>query len=84
MKLKIMLVNQKLHNQPLRPSRIIDTVNRQNFGRGPQNFKRSICTKFGFIRPVVLKKKIFKDFRFFNQSEAMVAILDVGQGHRTP
>ena len=41
---------------------------------------------FGFIRPVVLKKKIFKDFRFFNQSEAMVAILDVhvGQGYRTP
>jgi hypothetical protein len=27
-----------------------------------------------------MKKKIFKDFQFSNQSEAMVAILDVGQG----
>jgi hypothetical protein len=28
----------------------------------------------------IMKKKIFKDFQFSNQSEAMVAILDVGQG----
>jgi hypothetical protein len=34
------------------------------------------------FHPVVLKK-IFKDFQFFNQSEAMAAILDVGQGHQT-
>jgi hypothetical protein len=26
----------------------------------------------------IMKKKIFKDFQFSNQSEAMVAILDVG------
>jgi hypothetical protein len=28
----------------------------------------------------IMKKKIFKDFQFSNQSEAMVAILDVRQG----
>jgi hypothetical protein len=29
---------------------------------------------------VILQKKTFKDLQFLNQSEAMAAILDVGQG----
>ena len=41
---------------------------------------------FGLIlvsfHPVVLKRRIFKDFQFFNQSEPMAAISDVEQGHQ--
>lgn len=33
--------------------------------------------------PVILKKKIFKYFQLFTQSEAMVAILNVEQDHST-
>jgi hypothetical protein len=33
------------------------------------------------IRPVVVK--IFKDYQFFNQSEAMAAIFNIRQGYRT-
>lgn len=33
--------------------------------------------------PVVLEKKTLKDFQLFNQSEAMSAILCIGQGHLT-
>jgi hypothetical protein len=32
---------------------------------------------------VVIKKKIFKDFQFFNQSKSIAAILDVGKGDDT-
>lgn len=32
------------------------------------------------FHPIVLMNKIFKDFQFVNQSEAIEAILDVGQG----
>jgi len=30
-----------------------------------------------------LKKKIFKVSQFFNQSEAMATIFDIGHGHET-
>jgi hypothetical protein len=30
-----------------------------------------------------LKKKIFKVSQFFNKSEAMATIFDIGQGHET-
>ena len=33
--------------------------------------------------PVDLNKNIFKKLQFFDQSEAMEAILDVGKGRRT-
>lgn len=33
------------------------------------------------FHPIVLMNKIFKDFQFFNQSGAIEANLDVGQGH---
>jgi len=49
-------------------------------------FKGTTNVLFGPIlvsfHPVVLKKRIFKDFQFFNQSEPMAAILDVEQGHQ--
>jgi hypothetical protein len=35
------------------------------------------------FHPVVLKKKTFKNFLFFNPSEVMVVILENGQGHPT-
>jgi hypothetical protein len=31
----------------------------------------------------VVLKKIFKDFQFFNQLEAMAAIFNISQGQRT-
>jgi hypothetical protein len=44
---------------------------------------RTIWPNFVSFHPVVLSKKIFKDKQFFNQSEAIVAILDVGKGHQS-
>jgi hypothetical protein len=42
-----------------------------------------LLASFGFIPSTGSESKIFKDFQFFNQSEAMATILDVGQGHKT-
>ena len=41
-----------------------------------------LLASFGFIPSIGSESKIFKDFQFFNQSEAMATILDVGQGHK--
>ena len=48
-----------------------------------EDYTRTLLNLDSFHLVVYLNKKIFKDFRFFNQSEAMTAILDIGQGHQT-
>jgi len=47
------------------------------------NHSRSIWAKFGFIPSSGFEEEDFQRFQFFHQSEAMEAILDVGQGHWT-
>ena len=44
---------------------------------------RSIWTKFGLIQSGGFEENFSKDLKFFNQSKAMTAILDVVQGQRT-
>ena len=47
------------------------------------NHSRSIWAKFGFIPSSGFEEEDFQRFQFFHQSEAMEAILEVGQGHWT-
>ena len=77
---KIMLENQKLYNQLWRRSWMIDGINGRNFGRG---LSKEYLDQILFFLTVFLLKKIFKDLQFYNQSEAIVAILDIGQDHQT-
>ena len=64
------LGNKKLQNKQWWPSWIID-----NFGRGP--------SKVYFDQIWFHSSDSVEDFQFFNQSEVMPALLEVGQGHQT-
>ena len=75
-----MLENQKWHNQLWWPSWIIDQVNAYK-GTTYRLFGPNLVSYLPLL--LFFKKKIFKDFKIFNQSEAMVGILDAGQGHKT-
>ena len=71
-----------MHNQSWWPSWIIDDdVSRHNFERGSsKDYLDQI--KLVLFHPVVVKKIIFKDIQFLNQTEDMVVILVTGYNFR--
>jgi len=48
-----------------------------------ENTQRLFGPNLVSFHPVVLNNIFLKDFHFFNKSEMMAAISDLGQGHRT-